>query len=142
MTWTEFKTFFTSRFTPKYANTCAGVVWLDLRQTHSIKPYVEKFQGIVSPSDYNRLLKFIHELQLWVRKLIVRMPQLPDNLQDLMRMAERLGDDAVDKREPGGEARPAKVDKDNNRGRSVRSTKKTNMCTRSLSLSPTIRQKG
>ena len=42
------------------------------------------------------------------------MPQLPDNLQDLMRMAKRLGDDAVDKKEPGGEVKPAKVGKDNN----------------------------
>ena len=39
---------------------------------------------------------------------------MPDNLQDLMRMAERLGDDAVDKKEPGGEVKPAKVGKDNN----------------------------
>ena len=38
------------------------------------------------------------------------MPQLPDNLQDLMRMA----DDAVDKKESGGEVRPTKVGKDNN----------------------------
>ena len=29
-------------------------------------------------------------------------------------MAERLGDDTVDKKEPGGEVRPAKVGKDNN----------------------------
>ena len=42
------------------------------------------------------------------------MPQLPNNLQDLMGMAERLEDDAVDKKEPGSEVRPAKVDKDNN----------------------------
>ena len=42
------------------------------------------------------------------------MPQSPDNLQDLMRMAKRLGDDAVDKKESGGEVRPVKVDKDNN----------------------------
>ena len=34
--------------------------------------------------------KFIHRLQPWARKLIFRMPQLPDNLQDLMRMAESL----------------------------------------------------
>ena len=31
-----------------------------------------------------------------------------------MQMAERLGDDAVDKKEPGGKVRPAKVGKDNN----------------------------
>ena len=31
-----------------------------------------------------------------------------------MRMAKRLGDDAVDKKEPGGKVRPAKVGKDNN----------------------------
>ena len=42
------------------------------------------------------------------------MPQLPNNLQDLMRMAERLEDDTVDKKESGGEAIPAKVGKDNN----------------------------
>ena len=42
------------------------------------------------------------------------MPQLSDNLQDLMRMAERLRDDAVDKKEPSGEVRSAKVGKDNN----------------------------
>ena len=65
-------------------------------------------------SDYNKQLKFIHGLQPWARKLIFRMPQLPDNLQDLMRMAKRLGDDAVDKKEPGGEVKPAKVGKDNN----------------------------
>ena len=39
---------------------------------------------------------------------------MPDNLQDLMRMAERLEDDAVDKKDFGGEVRPTKVGKDNN----------------------------
>ena len=90
---------------------------MDLRQTHSIKAYVGKFQGVVSTlqhvPDYDKQLKFIHGLQPWARKLIFRMPQLPDNLQDLMRMAERLGD-AVDKKEPGGEVKAAKVGKDNN----------------------------
>ena len=89
-----------------------------LRQTHLIKAYVGKFQGIVSTlqhvSDYDKQLKFIHGLQPWVRKLTFQMPQLPDNLQDLMWMAERLGDDAVDKKEPGGKVRPVKVGKDNN----------------------------
>ena len=53
------------------------------------------------------------------------MPQLLDNLQDLMRMAERLGDDTVDKEEPGGEVRPAKVGKDNN-SRQERKKRKKN----------------
>ena len=91
---------------------------MDLKQIHSIKAYVGKFQGVVSTlqhvSDYDKQLKFIHGLQPWARKLIFRMPQLSDNLQDLMRMAERLGDDVVDKKEPSKEARPAKVGKDNN----------------------------
>ena len=84
MSWTEFKTQDTSRFTLKYANICAGVAWLDLRQTHSIKAYVGKFQGVVSTlqhvSDYNKQLKFIHKLQPLACKLIFRMPQLPVNL--------------------------------------------------------------
>ena len=95
MSWTEFKTLVTSRFTPEYANICAGVAWLDLRQTHSIKAYVGKFQGVVSTlqhvSDYDKQLKFIHGLQPWARKLIFRMPQLPDNLQDLMRIGGKVG---------------------------------------------------
>ena len=74
MSWTEFKTLVTSRFTPEYANIRAGVAWLDLRQTHSIKAYVGKFQGVVSTlqhvSDYDKQLKFIHKLQPWARKLI------------------------------------------------------------------------
>ena len=65
-------------------------------------------------SDYDKLLKFIHRLQPWACKLIFQMSQLPDNLQDLMRMAERLEDDAVDQKEPGSEVRLAKVGKDNN----------------------------
>ena len=68
MSWTEFKTFVTSRFIPEYVNIRAGVAWLDLRQTHSIKAYVGKFQGVVSTlqhmSNYNKQLKFIHGLQL------------------------------------------------------------------------------
>ena len=118
MSWTKFKTLVTSRFTLEYANIRAGVVSSDLRQTHSIKAYVGKFQGVVSTLqdvlDYDKQLKFIHGLHSWARKLIFRMPQLPDNLQNLMRMAKRLGDDAVDKKEPGGEVRLAKVGKDNN----------------------------
>ena len=118
MSWTEFKTLVTSQFTPEYANIRAEVAWLDLRQTHSIKAYVGKFQRAVSTfqhiSDYDKQLKFIHELQPWARKLIFQMPQLLDNLQDLMRMAERLGDDAVDNKESSGEVKPAKVGKDNN----------------------------
>ena len=99
MSWTEFKTLVTSRFTPKYANIRAGVAWLDFWQTHSIKAYVEKFQVVVNTLqhvlDYDKQLKFIHGLQPWARKLIFQMPQLPDNLQDLMQMVERLGDDAA-----------------------------------------------
>ena len=118
MSWMEFKTLFTSQFTLEYANICARVACLDLKQTHSINAYMGKFQGVVSTlqhvSDYDKQLKFIHGLQPWARKLIFQMPPLPDNLQDLMRMAERLEDDAVDKKEPGIEVRPAKVGKDNN----------------------------
>ena len=70
MSWMEFKTFVTSQFTPEYANICAGVAWLDLRQTHSIRTYVGKFQGVVSTlqhvSDYDKQLTFIHGLQPWV----------------------------------------------------------------------------
>ena len=51
-------------------------------------------------SNYDKQLKFIYWLQPWARKLIFQMPQLPDNLQDLMRMAERLGNNTVDKKEP------------------------------------------
>ena len=69
MSWTEFKTLVTSQFILEYANICAGVAWLDLRQTHSIKAYVGKFQGVVSTlqhiSDYNKTLKFIHGLHPW-----------------------------------------------------------------------------
>ena len=111
MSWTEFKTLVTSRFTPEYANIRARVAWLDFRQTHPIKAYVGKFQGVVSTlqhvSDYDKQLKFIHGLQPWTCRLIFWMPQLPDSLQDLMRMAERLGDDSVDKKEPSGEVRLA-----------------------------------
>ena len=46
--------------------------------------------------------------------LIFWMFHLPDNLQDLMRMVERLRDDAIDKKDPSGEVRPDKVEKDNN----------------------------
>ena len=77
MSWTEFKTLVTSRFIPEYANIHTGVAWLDLRQTHWIKAYVEKFQGIVSTfqhvSNYDKQLKFIHGLQPWARKLIFWM---------------------------------------------------------------------
>ena len=69
------------------------------------------------------------------------MPQLPDNLQDLMRMAKRLGDDAVDKKEPGGEVRLAKWAMTTTRGRNARNAKMTNKSTRSWSPSPTMRQK-
>ena len=58
MFWTKFKTLVTSRFTPEYANIHAGVAWLDLRQTRSIKAYMGEFQGIVSTlqhvSDYDK----------------------------------------------------------------------------------------
>ena len=58
MSWTEFKTLVTSWFILEYANIYAGVAWLDLRQTHSIKAYLGKFQGVVSTlqhvSDYNK----------------------------------------------------------------------------------------
>ena len=74
MSWTKFKILVTSRFTPEYANIRAGVAWLDLRQTHSIKAFVEKFQGVVSTfqhvSNYDKELRFIHELEPWARKLI------------------------------------------------------------------------
>ena len=123
-----------------------GVAWLDLKQTHSIKAYVGKFQGVVSTLqhvlDYNKWLKFIYRLQPWACKLIFWMPQLPNNLQGLMWMAERLGDNTVDKKEPGGKVRLAKVGKDNNSSQERKKRKRTNMCTRSSSPSPTMRQKG
>ena len=46
MSWTEFKTLVTNRFIPEYANIRAGVVWLDLKQTHLIKAYVENSKGL------------------------------------------------------------------------------------------------
>ena len=146
MSWTEFKTLVTSRFTPKYVNIRAGVEWLDLRQKDSIKTYVGKFRGVVSTlqhvSDYDKQLKFIHELQPWARKLIFRMPQLPDNLQDLIRMAERLGDDAWTRRSLAARWDQSRWARTTTRGRSARNAKKTNICTRSLNPNPTMRQKG
>ena len=41
-----------------------------------------------------------------------------------MQMAERLGDDAVDKKEPGDKVRPAKVGKDNNSWQEYKKRKK------------------
>ena len=146
MFWTEFKTLVTSRFTPEYANICAGVAWLDVRQTHSIKSYMGKFQGVVSTlqhvSDYDKQLKFIHGLQPWARKLIFRMPQLSNNLQDLMRMAERLGMTRWTRRSLAARWDRPRWAGTTTRGKSTRSAKITNMCTRSLSPSPTMRQKG
>ena len=68
------------------------------------------------------------------------MPQLPDNLQDLMRMAERLGEDAVDKKEPSDERDQPRWARKTTRGKSAKNTKKTNMCTKNSSPSPTMRQ--
>ena len=42
------------------------------------------------------------------------MFQLPDNLLDLVWMAERLVDDAVDKKESSGKSKLAKEGKENN----------------------------
>ena len=39
---------------------------------------------------------------------------MSDNLQNLMQMVERLEDDAMDKKEPGGEVKLAKAGMDNN----------------------------
>ena len=52
------------------------------------------------------------------------MTQLSDILQNLMRMAKRLGDDGVDKKAPGGKVRPAKVGKDNNSWQECKKRKK------------------
>ena len=87
-------------------------------------------------------MKFIHELEPGARKLIFWMPQLRDNLQDLMRMAERLEDDAVDKKEPGGEVRPAKVGKDNNSWQERKKRKKDKHVHEKFEPSPTMCQKG
>ena len=46
MTWTEFKTLITNRFIQEYANIHARMARLNLRQTHSIKAYVGKFQEL------------------------------------------------------------------------------------------------
>ena len=70
------------------------------------------------------------------------MPQLPDNLQDLMRMAERLGDDAVDKKEPGGEVRPTKVGKDNNSWQECKKCKKDKHVHEKFEPKPNNAQKG
>ena len=94
-------------------------------------------------SDYNKQVqKFIHGLQPWVRKLIIRMPQLPDNLQDLMRMAERLGDDVLDKKKPDGEVRPAKVGKDNNSWQKGKKRKKAKHVYKKLEPKPNNAPKG
>ena len=58
ISWTEFKTLVTSRFTPEYANIHAGVAWLDLRQHIQSKLIWGNSKGVVSTfqhvSDYNK----------------------------------------------------------------------------------------
>ena len=70
------------------------------------------------------------------------MPQLPDNLQDLMRMAERLGHDTVDKKEPGSEVRPAKVGKDNNSWQERKKRKKDKHVHKKFESKPNNAPKG
>ena len=70
------------------------------------------------------------------------MLQLPDNLQDLMRMVERLGDDAMDKKESGSGARPAKVGKDNNSWQERKKRKKNKHVYEKLEPKPNNKPKG
>ena len=89
-------------------------------------------------SNYDKQLKFIHGLQPWARKLIIRMLQLPVNPQDLMQMVERLGMTWWTRKSPTARRDQPRWAKTTTRSRSARSAKMTNMCTRSSSLSPTM----
>ena len=97
LTWPGFKELISDRFTPEYQDIRDGVALVRLKQTGSLRGYVREFNAHLNVlprlDELAKKIIFFNGLQGWAERALFRMPQLPETCAELLKLAERIGDD-------------------------------------------------
>lgn len=97
LTWPGFKELISDRFTPEYQDIRDGVALVRLKQTGSLRGYVREFNAHLNVlprlDELAKKIIFFNGLQSWAERALFRMPQLPETCAELLKLAERIGDD-------------------------------------------------
>ena len=97
LTWPGFKELIGDRFTPEYQDIRDGVALVRLKQTGSLRGYVREFNAHLNVlprlDELAKKIIFFNGLQGWAERALFRMPQLPETCAELLKLAERIGDD-------------------------------------------------
>jgi hypothetical protein len=96
LTWPEFKNLLLNRFDEEYGKLRDGITLLRLKQTGTLKAYVQEFRGALNilpqMDEYAKKLAFIAGLEHWAERALLRMEHMPDTCEELLRMAETIRD--------------------------------------------------
>lgn len=96
LTWPEFKNLLLNRFDEEYGKLRDGITLLRLKQTGTLKTYVQEFREALNilpkMDEYAKKLAFIAGLEHWAERALLRMEHMPDTCEELLRMAETIQD--------------------------------------------------
>ena len=102
MTWVGFKELFVDRFTSEYQELREGVNLVQMRHTGSLKAYVRDFnaQMNVAPKmdEFAKKCIFLGGLQKWVLDVLFKFPKLPEDVAEIIKIAERIEADGSEKK--------------------------------------------
>lgn len=97
LTWPGFKELISDRFTPEYQDIHDGVALVRLKQIGSLWGYVREFNAYLNVlprlDELAKKIIFFNGLQSWAERALFRMPQLPKTCAELLKLAERIGDE-------------------------------------------------
>ena len=97
LTWAGFKGILSDRFTPEYQDIRDGMALVRLKQTGSLHAYVRDFNAHLNVlpklDELAKKVIFFNGLQGWAERALFRMPRLPETCAELLKLAERIGDD-------------------------------------------------
>ena len=96
LTWPEFKNLLLNRFDEEYGKLRDGITLLRLKQTGTLKAYVQEFREALNilpkMDEYAKKLAFLAGLEHWAERALLRMEHMPDSCEELLQMAETIQD--------------------------------------------------
>ena len=105
LTWIGFKELLVDRFTLEYQELRKGINLVQMRHIGSLKAYVRDFNAQMNATpkmdEFAKKCIFLGDLQKWVVDTLFKFPKLPEDVAEIIKIAERIEADALEKKSSG-----------------------------------------